>query len=170
MSQEIESVKKHELLVNEVMGKEYGHFLSHQEIGEIIDERVASGKYYAIVKKANKLLEHEGKMIESIHGSGYRVVEPREYVSHSLKKTKQSARTLRKAKEILDYAPVDDMTDEERRRHTRVSDQMVILEAQLTGGVTTVRRLARKEHPLLPSNRIRGLENGSIAPHQSAGV
>ena len=136
-------------IMNVVLSKEYGDMISHTELCAAIHERVGSNTYRDAVRAAMKKCVNVGKMIESVHGYGYRVVDPDEYTSQSVKCIASGARKIDRGTKILLNAPVRDMSQDGRDTYNRVTDRMRILQAAVHGAQVEIRMLgSRREHPL----------------------
>ena len=144
--------KKWELLYDHVMEADYGSIISHQEISHIIGESHNSNKYGTIINRAKKSLLAQGRLIESVRGVGYRVIEPDDYSGKSISVFRQGFNKLKKASDLLAYAPVASMSEEGRLIHQNVTDRVKILHAAVAGGCTEINLLARKQSAFLPEN------------------
>ena len=149
----IKNKTKAETSVEIIMTMNYGDTISHNEISKVIDESYGLPKYNSVVQKAKKtLLNDYGRMLESIRGNGYRVVQPDSYTDHSLKHFKRSFNEAKKGATILSHAPTKDMTEEGRETFRRVNDRAMMLKASLAGSFVELKTLGEKRHPFLPKN------------------
>lgn len=148
-----EMKKPQEILAETILNSGYGEVITHKEIEKIIGiPRKNEHKYCQIIQAAKKILLYQyGKKLESIRGVGYRFVKPGDYVSNSLGHYKRGFREIKKGKDTLDLAPVNDMTAEERATYTCVHDRSIILHASMEGAMCELKTLGKKNHPLLPS-------------------
>ena len=146
-----ENKKPQEILVEAIVERNYGDIVTHEEIEKIIGvPKKNEHKYNQIVQAAKSILLHEhGKKLESIRKVGYRFVKPGDYVNSSLKHYKRGFREIKKGKDTLDLAPVNDMTEEERATYNRVHDRSVILQASMEGAMCELKTLGKKDHPFL---------------------
>jgi acetate kinase len=144
--------QKWEILFESIKNMNYGETITHNEISQIILEGIDSNKYRSILQRAKKELLRQSKEIESIRGVGYRVIEPDSYIDKSLTKFKQGFDRLKKGNDILDYAPVKDMSEEGRATYRHVSDRSKILYASMAGGCTELKMLTKKNPAFLPEN------------------
>lgn len=136
-------------LVDEIIGHKYGETISHFDIADLIKEKHGSQQYRSIVNAAQKKCVELGKMVESVRGYGYRVVNPDDYTVQSVRHVTAGARRIDKGTKILRCAPVNDMTQEGRETYNRVTDRMQILQAAMTGAKVEIRMLsAERVHPL----------------------
>ena len=142
--------QKTQQLVNHVLQLTYGDHLTHTEIQSIIGERYGTTRYSSIVAASRRKLTEYGKMLVSVRKIGYRVAEPGEYTTVAVSHVKSAGRALNRSKRILVSAPVNDMTDPERRAHQNVSDRMALLEASFSGATAEVIKLGNKKNPLYP--------------------
>lgn len=153
MNEIIKNKTKAEIFVEVVMTMSYGDVISHSEISKVIGEPYGIPKYNSIIQKAKKILLNDyGRMLESIRGNGYRVVQPDNYTDHSLRHFKRSFNEAKKGTEILNHAPTKDMSEEGREIYRRVNDRALMLKASLAGSVVELRTLGEKKHPFLPKN------------------
>ena len=142
--------KKSEVLAEEISKLPYGEIVYHSAISSIIGEKYGTQQYRQVVQAAKKiLLVRYGVLIESIRKSGYRVVEPDNYVDNSLKHYKRGYKQFKQGSTVLTNAPTKDMTPEGLVEYRRVNDRAVTLQASLTGAVVELKALAKKEHPFL---------------------
>ena len=149
--------KKYELLVDVVSKYCYGDTITHKDIESIIGEHYRTAKYNAVVNQAKKyLLQKHSKAIENVRGYGYRVIQPDDYVMHTLGHYKRGFNELQKGKDILDYAPERDMSDEAREIYRQVSDRSGQIIAAMGGVKSEFIRLNRPKHPLSPEFVHRG--------------
>lgn len=149
MNEIIENKKKSEVLAEMIASLNYGDVVSHRQISTLICEKHPSPKYFSTVGKAKKILLKEyNKVIESINGDGYRVVNPDDFVEKSLKYYKRGFNSMKKGNDILVNSPTKDMTPEGRAAHRRVSDRVVVLNASIMGARVELKELSKKTHPM----------------------
>jgi len=117
-----------------------------------IGESYGVPKYNAIIGRAKTALLAQGRLIESVKGVGYRVVEPDDYAEKSVTTFGQGFRKLKKASDLLTYAPVASMSDEGRTIHRNVTDRVRILHAAVAGGCTELKMLSQRQSAFLPEN------------------
>ena len=153
MNEIIDNKRKSEILVEALESLHYGDVILHKDISKLIGESYPSQRYNACLSKTKKLLLNKtGKVLESIRGDGYRVVEPDNYVDHSLRHIRRGFNEFQKGSDTLKHAPIKDMTEEGRESYRRVNDRMTILHASLKGAVVELKTLGEKNHPFLPEN------------------
>jgi len=154
MNEIIENRKKSEVLAEKLKGMNYGDFISHEQIATIIEEPYGSNKYASTISKAKKvLLKKYNKAIENIPGDGYRVVAPDDFVHQSLKHYKRGFNEKGKGYEVLEYAPVENMSVEGRDTYMRVHDRAIILRASMAGVKAELKTLSgKKKHPFALEN------------------
>lgn len=88
-------------------------------------------------------------MVESIRKSGYRVVDPDDYTTHSVRQVAAGARKIDNGTKIIRHAPVSDMSVEGLEAYRRVDDRLQILQAAITGAKVEITMLGTKrQHPL----------------------
>lgn len=153
MNEIINNKKKSEIVAEEISNLNYGDVIKHSKIAAIIQEVYPSQRYFSELQKAKKiLLKSYGVVLESIHGDGYRIVKPDDYVAHSLKHYKKGFNEFQKGSDTLSHAPIKDMTEEGRETYRRVNDRAILLHASLKGAVVELKTLGEKKHPFLPKN------------------
>lgn len=132
-----------------IMAKNYGDIIYHQEIAEQIGERMNTPRYFSTVTAAKKALLEAGRMIKSVRKSGYQVVEPDDYTTHSVQQVVSGAKKIASGVNIMGHAPVRDMTPEGVETYNRVNDRLQILNASITGAKVELKLLGtRRPHPL----------------------
>lgn len=153
MNEIIENKKKSEVLAEKINGLNYGDVITHQQIALLIEEEYPSGRYNSTITKVKKiLLKKYNKSIENIHGDGYRVVNPDDFVNQSLKHYKRGFNEMQKGYDTLEYAPTKDMTKEGRDTYRRVHDRAITLAAAMKGASVELRTLGQKKHPMALEN------------------
>lgn len=152
MNEVLDNKKKSEILAEKIKELKYGDIISHEQISIIIDEKYPSNKYTTTISKARKILLKNGVCLESIIGDGYRVVEPDNFVEHSLKHYKRGFNEMQKGYDTLEYAPTKDMTPEGRDTYRRVHDRAITLTAAIKGASVELKTLGQKRHPMAIEN------------------
>lgn len=154
MNEVIENRKKSEILAESINALNYGDFISHKQIAALIDEKYPSSKYSSTIAKEKKiLLKQYNKVLESIIGDGYRVIQPDDFVQQSLKHYKRGFTEMKKGYDTLEHAPTKDMTPEGLDAYRRVYDRAVILQASMNGVKVELKTLSKKSnHPFAPEN------------------
>lgn len=153
MNEIIENRKKSEVLAEKMNELNYGDVITHQQIVSIIEEDYPSNKYTSTITKAKKiLLKKYNKTIENIHGDGYRVVNPDDFVGQSLKHYKRGFNEMGKGYEVLEYAPTKDMSKEGLSTYRRMHDRAITLQAAMKGASVELRTLGQKKHPMALEN------------------
>lgn len=148
-------------LIEHVIQLEYGNIMPHYEIEQIIEEKQKSDQYKSVIASAKKELLALGKMIENIHGVGYRVTNPDDYTTQSIKYATAGARAISRGAAILDKAPVQNMSAEGVQEYNAVADRMKMLNAFVSGSKVELRMLASKrKHPLLNENNGESVRSG----------
>ena len=151
MNSVVKTKKKYELLVDVVSKYDYGDTITHQDIESIIGEHYRTAKYNSVVNQAKKhLLENHSKAIENMRGYGYRVIQPDDYVKRSLCHYKRGFNEIQKGKDILDYAPTENMSQEGRETYRAVYDRSVTLISSMAGAKVEIIGLSRKKSPFSP--------------------
>ena len=132
-----------------VMSRDYGNVILHQEFVAVMHEHGVTPSYRDAMQAAMKKCVDSGKMLENVHGIGYRVVNPDEYTHQSIKCIAAGAKKIDHGAKILAHAPVQDMTQAGLEAYNKVSDRMSILQASLAGAKVEMRMLGTKRrHPL----------------------
>ena len=135
--------------VDLVSSREYGNIITHQEFIAVMHESGITPSYRDAISVAAKKCIECGKMIESVHGVGYRVVSPDEYTGQSVRCVISGAKKIDDGNKILMYAPVNDMTQPGLESYNRVSDRMRVLQASLAGAKVEIKMLEKqRRHPL----------------------
>lgn len=133
----------------------YGDLVPHDKIESIIgfSRTLNQHKYNSVVQSAKRILLNQyGRALDCVKNQGYRLILPGDYVSKSMKHYKRGFTEIKKGKDTLDYAPVNDMTTEEREAYVRVHDKSVILQASMEGALCELKVLGTKTHPFLAQN------------------
>lgn len=130
-------------------GKQYGETVTHDELASAASLKWRDKEYrYLMAAVAKRMLE-TGRMIESVHGVGYRLVEPDKYSTKSVDCVLSAGRKLDKGVKILDNAPVGNMTQNGVQRYNNVRDRMTILQAHVSGAKVEINMLdGKRKHPL----------------------
>jgi len=152
MNELIKKEEKWKLLYDRILLMQYGETLLHKEIETIIQENknINESKYFSIIAKTKRELLKVSKTIKSVTGQGYQVVNPDDYTDLSLKHIKSGFKQVDKGYNILQFAPVNQMSKEGLQRHRHVSDRAMSLQAMMAGGCTELKLLNKKQSKLLP--------------------
>lgn len=147
----IKTKKENKKQIWEVMLEEfnqftYGDTITHNRLERITGVSRNSGYYRSAIAKVKKIMQAQSKMIASVRGEGYRIVEPNEYVYHSASKVSSSCRKMKQALDIQLSAPVDKMTDADRNISQRVLDRLMVVNATMQGERTTIKMLSAPQH------------------------
>lgn len=154
MNEVIENKTKSEILAEKINELNYGNVITHQQIASVIRTKYPSNKYTSTIAKARKiLLKKYNKAIENIPGDGYRLVSPDDFVHQSLKHYKRGFNEMKKGCNILEYAPVENMSVEGRDTYMRVHDRAIILQASMAGVKAELKTLSgKRKHPFALEN------------------
>jgi len=153
MNEIIENKKKSEILLEKLNELNYGDFISHNEIASLIKEPYGTNKYGSTIAKTKKLLlKKHNKAIENVVGSGYRLVNPDDFVGQSLKHYKRGFNEMGKGYAVLEYAPTKDMTKEGLATYRRVHDRAITLAAAMKGASVELKTLGQRKHPMAIEN------------------
>lgn len=126
---------------------DYGSVIHYQEIEQIIHRKWKTNLYYRDISKAKHILEKKGKAIAPIGGGDYQVLYPGDYSGAYANQVKLASRRIKRGGQILEGAPVNDMSQEERMTFNNVYDFHKRVESRLAGEYVEVERLAQKKHP-----------------------
>lgn len=150
MNEVIQNKKPSEILAEKIADCKYGDILYHQEISDIIGESYGTAKYHSIITQTKKILQEKySRYIESMHKTGYRVVNPDDTVNISMHHYARGAREMQKGQNVLTHAPVNEMSVEGRDTYRRVYDRAVLLNASVQGASVELKTLNKaKKHPL----------------------
>lgn len=149
---EKEKQQKDQILIQQICNMHYGDIILHSEIETIICEKYGTSKYGSIIAKVKRHVQSRGKMIKSVHGKGYCLVNPDDYSRCAVSKIVSGGRRITAGHRILQDAPLEDMSQNGRIIHRNVSDRVTILHAAITGATVEVKKLSNKNNPLLPEN------------------
>ena len=152
MNELINKKEKWELLYEYIVVMDYNTTILHDEIEEIIQETQNTSKYYSIISKAKKKLLEMGKLIKSVTGQGYTVITPDDYTDMSLKHIKSGFNQIDKGYQVLQYAPVNNMTREGLESYRHVADKAKSFHAMIAGGCTELKLLNKKTKLLMSEN------------------
>jgi hypothetical protein len=152
MNEVLNNKKKSEVLAEKIKELKYGDFISHEQISLIINEEYPSNKYTTTIAKTRKILLKSSVCLENIVGDGYRIIEPDNFVQHSLKHYKRGFNEIQKGYDTLEYAPTKDMTPEGRNTYRRVHDRAITLTAAMKGASVELKILGQKRHPMAIEN------------------
>jgi hypothetical protein len=134
-------IPKWEYLVKCVLEWPYESIHSHDTLEILLDTMRGSNDYYNIIARANKSLLFKGKILTSVHGVGYQVLKPDKYSSHSSKIFNQGNKRIKKAKNILEYAPTKYMSIKAKDDHQKVLDRVSSFSALIEGGCKEIKLL-----------------------------
>ena len=138
----IKTVNLSELLADYICEKDYGTIIHYQEIEEVIGIKYKAKRYYQQITKAQKILRSRGKVMKSIGKNGdYQILYPGDYTTAYARELKLAKNRVSRGGEILNGAPVNDMTVEERQTFNAISDFHTRLEAQTISSYVEVKRL-----------------------------
>lgn len=148
--EETKTISAGKKLAERVVDRDYGTIIHRQEIEGITGQRWKTSLYYGAISKANEILTESGRRIAAIGKSGdYQVLFPGDYSDAYVKEIKRAKKCVTKGGKILDGAPVNDMTLDERKKYNDVSDFHNRMQAKIAGSYVEVRRLTgKKPHPL----------------------
>ena len=142
--------EKVKALVELFINKGYGETVKHFDIAAAIKESYGSRNYNQIVSRAKKELLESGRMIKNVWKVGYQVVNPDDYTGESVRRIVRGARQIDRGVQILENAPVKDMSQDGIQRYNTVRDRTCILQASMHGARVEIKMLnAKRPHPFL---------------------
>ena len=144
MNELINKKEKWEVLFEAITSMNYDDIILHSQIESIIKEEYGTNIYRSIIAKTKKKLLESSKTITSIQGQGYRIINPDEYTDQSLSHIKRGFNQIDKGYKVLQYAPVDDMSEEGLKAHRHVSDKAKSFHAMIAGGCSELKLLNKK--------------------------
>lgn len=145
--------EKATILVEAIKDLQYGDIIPHTHLAQIINEEYGTHRYRSLINKAKKILENQyGIFLKSVHGEGYKIVEPDDTTDVSLGHYKRGFKAMNKGYKALKNAPVSQMTTAGRERYRKVADRAELLNATMQGVRVELRTLARKTHPMAIEN------------------
>ena len=157
------NVEKSDILVKVFMNHSYGDIILHSEIENAIDCKINSSQYGTVIQKTRKiLLEKHNRAIRNIRGQGYEIVSPDKFTDYSLGFYKRGINTLKKGRNHLENAPVNDMSQESLEIYRRVNDRAIRLQAAMAGVSVELKSLAKRNHPFANLS-----DNSSIRKQES---
>lgn len=149
----LDNTEKATILVESIKDLQYGDIIPHTHLAQMIDEEYGTSHYRSLITKAKKILENQyGIFLKSVHGEGYKIVEPDETTDVSLGHYKRGFRAMNKGYKSLKNAPLSQMSDVGRERHRKVADRAELLHASMQGVRVELKTLARKPHPMAIEN------------------
>lgn len=135
-------------LAEHIAESDFGTIIHHQEIENITGRKRGTSLYYNAISKAKVLLEEKGKAIQPIGGGDYQILYPGDYSSAYARQVKLANKRIKRGGHILEGAPLQHMTSEERSAFNNVYDFHKRLESRLAGEYVEVEQLAvPKKHP-----------------------
>ena len=144
----IENKKRYELLSEEFMKLNYGDILKHEDIAQIIQSDYPSRDYQVQVGLALKhLWKKYQRKVKNVRKVGYRVIVPDEYTNETLNCYLSGVQKIKEGTDIMNYAPVNSMTQEGREAYRRVQDKALAFNASVQGSIVELKLLGKKEHP-----------------------
>lgn len=146
MNELINNKKKSEVLAEAIAKKGFGDVITHSEIEELIQEKYGTSKYQSEISRAKKiLLKRYHRSIESVRGDGYRLIMPDDYAKQSLGFYKKGFRSMQRGVDVLENAPIKDMSADGYAAHRRVQDRTTILIASMKGAQTELIELSKSK-------------------------
>ena len=142
--------EKVKALVELFISKSYGEMVEHYVIASTIHESYPSRNYSQIVSRAQKELRESGHMVTNVWKVGYQVVNPDDYTGESVRRIVRGVRQIDRGVQILENAPVKDMSQDGIQRYNTVRDRTCILQASMHGARVEIKMLnTKRKNPLL---------------------
>lgn len=133
---------KSDELVRQALMWNYGEVHTHTEIAKIMNILPKNPKYGYLISAAQKKLLIAGKVLESVHGQGYRVIYPDEYKKVAAKNIQRGHNCVVKAKKIVTHAPVNHMTTFELQEFNATKDAIYRYQTKAEPEVENILQLA----------------------------
>lgn len=149
LNQKIESPKdpihipEYYTIVNNACLWDYGTFKTHEELASSIFMKKDDRRYRSCIHRANQKLIENGKVLKCIHGKGYVVMMPDDYLTESHKVKQKAMRQFDRSHELLTNAPVNNMTEEGRQKYVESYDRSCMIQSVLHGRVKEVKQLKK---------------------------
>lgn len=140
--------KIQELLAEMISKYDYGTIVNHEWISRVINIPYGTNKYKAIIGKTKQILiKKYSKVLESIKGVGYRIILPDEYTDNTLGHYNRGFKELQRGYEVMENAPIAEMSSEGLEIHRRVYDRSTMLLASIQGAKAELRVLSKRRKP-----------------------
>lgn len=114
----------------------YGTVISYSELATALglpdDDKGRPQIRQAVSAARNILLKDHSKTLTAERGKGYRVALPGEFAGIAQDHRSRADRQIGKALDIIDHAPVSQMTPDERERHRAVGVLIHNLHSRMT--------------------------------------
>lgn len=118
------------VIYDEIMQRDYGSTLTHKEIQTLLDTNDRN-RVHRAVGHCNRVLTRENvpRVLGNIRGEGYRILQPGDYAPQALALQKQARRRMTNAVDLMQTAPLNDMTPTQRHWAHQVT--MVLVDNEL---------------------------------------
>jgi hypothetical protein len=139
-------------LVKVASNWEYGTIHTHDEIADIMGLSYPSQEYYQQVNHAITELITYGKRMKNVQNRGYYTLKPVEQIHEAVYDAKRGTRRIKDGIHNLTNAPVDDMTDSQKRTQEGALVSLSRTYVNAVNGVTETARIAgiqRKQKMLM---------------------
>jgi len=130
-----------------IMNFGYGYTICHEELEEILGVKKVEALYRRLMSQIMKVCLEKSHMLVNIRGVGYKLTEPDDYGDYSIRQYKIGAKRLEKGKSILQYAPIEKMSEQGRAVTNNILEKAETLHAAIVNGVVEM-NLLRKNNPL----------------------
>lgn len=148
MNDNNEKQKVQELLAEMIAKYDYGAIISHDWISHIASIPYGTNKYKTIIGKTKRILiKKYSKVLESVKGIGYRIILPDEYTDNTLGHYKKGFKELQRGYEVIENAPITEMSPEGLEIHRRVYDRSTVLLASMQGVRAELKMLNKRRKP-----------------------
>lgn len=142
------TIYRENALAEYIKSHEYGTIIRYQEIEQITGTKYKSQEYYNVIQKAKKQLEPAGKAVVAIGHGDYQIIHPGDYAGAYAREIKRAKKRIKHGAQLLQGAPVKDMTADELTVYHRVNDFSTRLMASFSGSVVEIKKLTTPKHPL----------------------
>ena len=120
----------------------YGAFISFAEIQEKTHIMLyGKGWTWTIEKVKKELLCLSNRALESVHGKGYRIVNPNEHTRLVYRETRRAERRVRKGVELTIHVDYSFLNDSEKVQMTDLTNRMMTFNAFMVKGVKKIKAI-----------------------------
>lgn len=135
------------VIVGLIQTREYGESIPHAEIAAATGLSYGTQRYFQQVQRARRVLLTEWrKELETLKGTGYRLVNPDEFNGRFRRQLRLAGRPIRQGLRVLVAAPAERLTDAQNAQNSDALAKMGALESLR-------KRTAAETRPSLPPHR-----------------
>jgi len=120
--------------------KNHGTVITFKDLSDCIGFDIKT-KRYILEGFKREMLRQEHKALESIRGSGYRIVESNEHSRLSLKEIKRAERRSRKGVEYALFVDFDLLNDVEKRQIVDIATRVQRVHSTLIGEFASIKNI-----------------------------